>query len=176
MFSAGQCGVRPRSSSISHTSSATPPSQGTGTSSCVGHAGHHLTGALIYTSHTRAGSDAQEATLQTIKTQTPCKRPVPQYSTNTPQKALARAAAIVALEINRNRLGEFIEIANILLCKCLTSNDCQHLLVTSQSGLFFECIPSNACSTLMASFALVSKYGMPPFDWQKVMARFEEIW
>jgi hypothetical protein len=35
--------------------------------------------------------------------------------------------------------------------------------------------PSKACSTLMASFALVSKYGIPPFDWQNVMARFEEI-
>jgi hypothetical protein len=27
----------------------------------------------------------------------------------------------------------------------------------------------------MASFALVSKYGIPPLDWQKVMARFDEI-
>jgi hypothetical protein len=36
-------------------------------------------------------------------------------------------------------------------------------------------LPSNACSTLIASFALVSKYGIPPFDWQKVMARLEEI-
>jgi hypothetical protein len=27
----------------------------------------------------------------------------------------------------------------------------------------------------MASFALVSKYGMPPFDWQKAWARFDEI-
>jgi hypothetical protein len=36
-------------------------------------------------------------------------------------------------------------------------------------------LPSNACSTLIASFALVSKYGIPPLDWQKVMARLEEI-
>ena len=28
---------------------------------------------------------------------------------------------------------------------------------------------------MIASLALVSKYGMPPFDWQKVMARFDEI-
>jgi hypothetical protein len=28
---------------------------------------------------------------------------------------------------------------------------------------------------LIASLALVSKYGMPPLDWQKVMARFDEI-
>ena len=35
--------------------------------------------------------------------------------------------------------------------------------------------PSKACSTFKASLALVSKYGMLPFDWQKVMARFEEI-
>jgi hypothetical protein len=28
----------------------------------------------------------------------------------------------------------------------------------------------------MASFALVSKYGMPPFDWQKAWARFDEIY
>lgn len=35
---------------------------------------------------------------------------------------------------------------------------------------------SKACSTFMASFALVSKYGIPPFDWQNAMARFEEIW
>jgi hypothetical protein len=28
----------------------------------------------------------------------------------------------------------------------------------------------------MASFALVSKYGIPPFDWQKVMARLDEIY
>ena len=36
-------------------------------------------------------------------------------------------------------------------------------------------IPSNACSTFTASFALVSKYGIPPFDWQNVIARFEDI-
>lgn len=36
-------------------------------------------------------------------------------------------------------------------------------------------IPSKACSTFTASLALVSKYGIPPFDWQKVIARFEEI-
>jgi len=36
-------------------------------------------------------------------------------------------------------------------------------------------LPSKACSTLIASFALVSKYGMPPLDWQKVMARLVEI-
>lgn len=36
-------------------------------------------------------------------------------------------------------------------------------------------LPSNACSTLTASLALVSKYGMFPLDWQKVMARFDEI-
>lgn len=36
-------------------------------------------------------------------------------------------------------------------------------------------LPSNACSTLTASLALVSKYGMLPLDWQKVMARFDEI-
>lgn len=36
-------------------------------------------------------------------------------------------------------------------------------------------VPSNACSTLIASFALVSKYGIAPLDWQKVMARFEDI-
>lgn len=35
--------------------------------------------------------------------------------------------------------------------------------------------PSKACSTLIASLALVSKYGMPPFDWQKVMALFDDI-
>lgn len=35
--------------------------------------------------------------------------------------------------------------------------------------------PSKACSTLMASLALVSKYGTPPFDWQNVIARFVEI-
>lgn len=35
--------------------------------------------------------------------------------------------------------------------------------------------PSKACSTLMASLAEVSKYGIPPLDWQKVMARFVEI-
>ena len=29
---------------------------------------------------------------------------------------------------------------------------------------------------LIASFALVSKYGMSPFDWQKVIARLFEIW
>ncbi len=40
-----------------------------------------------------------------------------------------------------------------------------------QSG----CQPSKACSTFTASLALVSKYGMPPFDWQKVMALFDEI-
>jgi hypothetical protein len=37
-------------------------------------------------------------------------------------------------------------------------------------------IPSNACSTFIASFALVSKYGIPPLDWQKVIARLDEIW
>ena len=38
-----------------------------------------------------------------------------------------------------------------------------------------EHLPSKACSTFTASLALVSKYGIPPFDWQKVIARFEEI-
>lgn len=27
----------------------------------------------------------------------------------------------------------------------------------------------------MASLALVSKYGIPPFDWQNVIARLDEI-
>lgn len=36
-------------------------------------------------------------------------------------------------------------------------------------------IPSKACSTFIASLALVSKYGMPPLDWQKAMARFPVI-
>jgi hypothetical protein len=36
-------------------------------------------------------------------------------------------------------------------------------------------IPSNACSTFMASLALVSKYGIPPLDWQNAWARFEGI-
>jgi hypothetical protein len=40
----------------------------------------------------------------------------------------------------------------------------------------YLCLPSNACSTFMASFALVSKYGIPPLDWQKAMARFDEIY
>ncbi len=35
-------------------------------------------------------------------------------------------------------------------------------------------IPSKACSTFTASFALVSKYGIPPFDWQNVIALLEE--
>ena len=35
-------------------------------------------------------------------------------------------------------------------------------------------IPSNACSTLTASLALVSKYGIPPFELQNVCARFED--
>ncbi len=35
--------------------------------------------------------------------------------------------------------------------------------------------PSKACSTFTASLALVSKYGIPPFDWQNVIAFFEEI-
>lgn len=37
-------------------------------------------------------------------------------------------------------------------------------------------IPSKAWSTFTASFALVSKYGMPPRDWQYVIARFEDTW
>ena len=36
--------------------------------------------------------------------------------------------------------------------------------------------PSNACSTLMASLALVSKYGMSPLEWQKVAALLLEIY
>src|SRR3954451_20117216 len=28
----------------------------------------------------------------------------------------------------------------------------------------------------MASLALVSKYGIPPLDWQNAWARFEKIW
>jgi hypothetical protein len=36
----------------------------------------------------------------------------------------------------------------------------------------FFAIVWNACSTLMASFAEVSKYGMFPFDWHHVIARF----
>ena len=36
-------------------------------------------------------------------------------------------------------------------------------------------VPSNACSTLTASFALVSKYGIPPFDWQNAIALFDDI-
>lgn len=34
----------------------------------------------------------------------------------------------------------------------------------------------NACSTLIASFADVSKYGMLPLDWHQVIARFCETW
>lgn len=43
------------------------------------------------------------------------------------------------------------------------------------SGIVESDLPSNACSTFMASFALVSKYGMFPLDWQNVIARFEDI-
>ena len=39
----------------------------------------------------------------------------------------------------------------------------------------FNELPSKACSTFKASLALVSKYGIPPFDWQKVMALFDDI-
>ena len=39
----------------------------------------------------------------------------------------------------------------------------------------FLAITSKACSTLIASFALVSKYGMLPLDWQKVIALLVEI-
>lgn len=51
-------------------------------------------------------------------------------------------------------------------------------LVSTTGAIEEGCIqssPSNACSTLTASLALVSKYGMLPLDWQKVMARFDEI-
>lgn len=36
--------------------------------------------------------------------------------------------------------------------------------------------PSKACSTLMASLALVSKYGISPLEWQKVAALLLEIY
>lgn len=70
------------------------------------------------------------------------------------------------------------ELLRLLLGKGISGND---YAVVSKMKRISYCrksysdLPSNACSTLMASLALVSKYGIPPFDWQKVMARFDEI-
>lgn len=55
----------------------------------------------------------------------------------------------------------------------MTVPRCHHYNVSQRS--LVEDTPSKACSTFTASLALVSKYGIPPFDWQKVIARFEEI-
>jgi hypothetical protein len=90
---------------------------------------------------------------------------------------LACTTAFVALEVDRDCLGEVVvEVADILLGKCLPGDNYVQVSYRSCSvGDVAADEPSKACSTLMASLALVSKYGMPPFDWQKVMARLDEI-
>lgn len=44
--------------------------------------------------------------------------------------------------------------------------------VSSSWLIAFFAIVWNACSTLIASLADVSKYGMLPLDWHQVIARF----
>lgn len=48
--------------------------------------------------------------------------------------------------------------------------------IASAGELGYLNLPSNACSTLMASLALVSKYGISPLELQKVAALLFEIW
>ncbi len=81
---------------------------------------------------TSVGSYAQSTPLRAMNRypKTPCKRRViyeakrPKCSTNTPHAALARTPTLVAFEINRNCLGKVVaEISNVLLCKCLASDD-----------------------------------------------------
>jgi hypothetical protein len=66
------------------------------------------------------------------------------------------------------------KLFGFFLCEGVSCNDYvyEHFAwITAE-----EVSPSNACSTFIASFADVSKYGIPPFDWQNVMARFCEIY
>lgn len=51
----------------------------------------------------------------------------------------------------------------------------EHISLVLDAFLTSVGLPSNACSTLSASLALVSKYGRFPLDWQNVMARFDDI-
>ena len=50
---------------------------------------------------------------------------------------------------------------------CFIVSDC---LATLKAPLL-DTVPSKACSTPTASFALVSKYGIPPLDLQNAVAR-----
>lgn len=71
---------------------------------------------------------------------------------------LARATVTVAVEVDGYRLGEIlVEVACLLLRKGLARDDCGAQLVGIINPAVGGSLPSNACSTLIASLALVSK-------------------
>ena len=87
----------------------------------------------------------------------------------------ASAPVAVILDVDVDGILEIsAELFRLFLQQRIPRN---HWTRISQAKMGDMCqnIPSNACSTLIASFALVSKYGIPPLDWQNVMARFVEI-
>jgi hypothetical protein len=94
--------------------------------------------------------------------------------------ALAGAALVALVHIDGYRLGEVrVEVLRLFLCKRISCDDCDMLaLVRPYCELVTvlqQPIPSKACSTFTASFALVSKYGIPPLAWQNACALFELI-
>lgn len=90
---------------------------------------------------------------------------------------LACAAIILSIQVDIYWIRKVAtKLLRFFLCQCIP---CDHYRsrqyrVLIDNSLLID-LPSKACSTLTASLALVSKYGIPPFDWQKVMALFEDI-
>lgn len=69
-----------------------------------------------------------------------------------------------------------VEFLGLLLGKGTSSNYCfEFVSLGRELPCPLEYAPSKAWSMLTASLALVSKYGISPFDWQNVKARFEDI-
>jgi len=89
----------------------------------------------------------------------------------------ARAAVPLVLDMNVDWVLEVTaKLFRFFLQQGISRNNCgdmsAHIVVRVW---VIRSLPSKACSTLIASFALVSKYGIPPLDWQNVMARLVEI-
>ena len=87
------------------------------------------------------------------------------------------SSAVAAVRLRRFRVNPD-RIGVIHISERSVNQNITNLLKRSYSGSSASCCNAflatvwKACSTLIASFAEVSKYGILPFDWHQVIARF----
>lgn len=84
------------------------------------------------------------------------------------------APIFLAFEVYLNSFRVVIsKIGVVLLGQGLSRNDYKRSALMCRFTRMVY-VPSKACSTFTASLALVSKYGIPPFELQKACARLDE--